>query len=96
MRLLPFQNLPRDALPDGSPVREKLATLKRPKKYKTSENDYSHGSFFLRIGGIGEEEDTTFHMPRHIARRRAAGEMRVIRSLSFPTLRPRGETLKVK
>ncbi len=49
----PAQNLPRDALPDGSPVREKLATLKRPKKYKTSENDYSHGSFFLRIGAIG-------------------------------------------
>ncbi len=95
MRLLPFQNLPRDALPDGSPVREKLATLKRPKKYKTSENDYSHGSFFLRIGGIGEE-DTTFLMPRYIARRCAAGEMRVIRSLPFPTLRPRGETLKVK
>ena len=36
-------------------MREKLATLKRPKKYKTSENDYSHGSFFLRIGGIGEK-----------------------------------------
>ncbi len=34
-------------------MREKLATLKRPKKYKTSENDYSHGSFFLRVGGIG-------------------------------------------
>ena len=48
------QNLPRDALPDGSPIREKLATFKRPKKYKTSENDFSHGSFFLRIGGIGK------------------------------------------
>lgn len=48
------QNLPRDALPDGSPIREKLATLKRPKKYKTTENDFSHGSFFLRIGAIGE------------------------------------------
>ena len=47
-----FQNLPRDALPDG--MGEKLSTLKRPKKYKTSENDFSHGSFFLRIGGIGE------------------------------------------
>jgi len=47
-----FQNLPRDALPDGSPIREKLATFKRPKKLKTSENDFSHGSFFLRIGGI--------------------------------------------
>ena len=50
-----FQNLPRDALPDGSPIREKLATMKRPKKYKTSENDYSHGSFFLRVGGIGKD-----------------------------------------
>ncbi|TRY73432.1 hypothetical protein TCAL_01516 [Tigriopus californicus] len=47
-----FHNLPRDALPDGSPIREKLATLRRPKKYKTSENDFSHGSFFLRVGGI--------------------------------------------
>ena len=49
-----FQNLPRDALPDGSPVREKLANYKRPKKFKTSENDFSHGSFFLRIGGISK------------------------------------------
>ena len=49
-----LQNLPRDALPDGSPVREKLANFKRPKKFKTSENDYSHGSFFLRIGGISK------------------------------------------
>ena len=49
-----LQNLPRDALPDGSPIREKLATFKRPKKLKTSENDFSHGSFFLRIGGIGK------------------------------------------
>ena len=24
------------------------------KKYKTSENEQSHGSFFLRIGGLGE------------------------------------------
>ncbi|XP_040571544.1 uncharacterized protein [Lepeophtheirus salmonis] len=47
-----FQNLPRDALPDGSPVREKLAHFTLPKKHKTSENDYSHGSFFLRVGGI--------------------------------------------
>ena len=51
-----FQNLPRDALPDGSPVREKLANFKRPKKFKTSENDFSHGSFFLRIGGISKLE----------------------------------------
>ena len=51
-----LQNLPRDALPDGSPVREKLANFKRPKKYKTSENDFSHGSFFLRIGGISESK----------------------------------------
>ena len=50
-----FQNLPRDALPDG--MLEKHSTLKRPKKYKTSENDFSHGSFFLRIGGIGENEN---------------------------------------
>ena len=49
-----FQNLPRDALPDGSPIREKLATFKRPRKFKTSENDFSHGSFFLRIGGISK------------------------------------------
>ena len=52
-----FQNLPRDALPDG--MGEKLSTLKRPKKYKTSENDFSHGSFFLRIGGIGETFQST-------------------------------------
>lgn len=51
-----LQNLPRDALPDGSPVREKLANFKRPKKFKTSENDFSHGSFFLRIGGISKLE----------------------------------------
>ena len=38
---------------------EKLSTLKRPKKYKTSENDFSHGSFFLRIGGIGETFQST-------------------------------------
>ena len=38
---------------------EKLSTLKRPKKYKTSENDFSHGSFFLRIGGIGETFKST-------------------------------------
>ena len=25
------------------------------KKYKTSENEQSHGSFFLRVGGIGEK-----------------------------------------
>ena len=49
-----LQNLPRDALPDGSPIREKLATFKRPRKFKTSENDFSHGSFFLRIGGISK------------------------------------------
>ena len=24
------------------------------KKYKTSENDQSHGSFFLRVGGLGK------------------------------------------
>ena len=24
------------------------------KKYKTSENEQSHGSFFLRVGGLGE------------------------------------------
>ena len=48
-----LQNLPADALPDG-PVREKMANFKRPKKFKTSENDFSHGSFFLRIGGIGK------------------------------------------
>ena len=52
---LSIQNLPRDALPEG--MGEKLSTLKRPKKYKTSENDFSHGSFFLRIGGIGENEN---------------------------------------
>ena len=51
-----FQNLPRDALPDGSPIREKLATFKRPRKFKTSENEFSHGSFFLRIGGISKFE----------------------------------------
>jgi hypothetical protein len=48
-----LQNLPADALPDG-PVREKMANFKRPKKFKTSENDFSHGSFFLRIGGISK------------------------------------------
>ena len=52
-----FQNLPRDALPDGSPIREKLASFKRPRKFKTSENDFSHGSFFLRIGGISKSFD---------------------------------------
>ena len=25
------------------------------KKYKTSENEQSHGSFFLRVGGLGNE-----------------------------------------
>ena len=25
------------------------------KKYKTSENEQSHGSFFLRVGGLGTE-----------------------------------------
>ena len=25
------------------------------KKYKTSENEQSHGSFFLRVGGLGEK-----------------------------------------
>ena len=54
MEISIIQNLPRDALPDG--MGEKLSTLKRPKKYKTSENDFSHGSFFLRIGGIGETD----------------------------------------
>ena len=54
LQSISLQNLPRDALPDGSPVREKLANFKRPKKYKTSENDFSHGSFFLRIGGISK------------------------------------------
>ena len=24
------------------------------KKYKTSENEQSHGSFFLRVGGLGK------------------------------------------
>ena len=59
---LSIQNLPRDALPEG--MGEKLSTLKRPKKYKTSENDFSHGSFFLRIGGIGETENTEHYMDR--------------------------------
>jgi hypothetical protein len=67
-----FHNLPADALPDG-PVREKMANFKRPKKFKTSENDFSHGSFFLRIGGItfglgtmiynGMELGTFFEIP---------------------------------
>ena len=52
-RIFFLQNLPADALPDG-PVREKMANFKRPKKFKTSENDFSHGSFFLRIGGISK------------------------------------------
>ena len=52
--------MPRDALPDGSPIREKLANLRKPKKYKTSENDYSHGSFFLRVGGIGKKKIIKF------------------------------------
>ena len=52
-RVFFLQNLPADALPDG-PVREKMANFKRPKKFKTSENDFSHGSFFLRIGGISK------------------------------------------
>ena len=30
------------------------------KKYKTSENEQSHGSFFLRIGGLGKD-DTSYH-----------------------------------
>ena len=25
------------------------------KKYKTSENEQSHGSFFLRVGGLGKK-----------------------------------------
>ena len=25
------------------------------KKYKTSENEQSHGSFFLRVGGLGKD-----------------------------------------
>jgi hypothetical protein len=29
--------------------------MRKPKKYKTSENDFSHGSFFLRVGGIGKK-----------------------------------------
>ncbi|CAL4060218.1 unnamed protein product, partial [Meganyctiphanes norvegica] len=43
-------------LPDGaqSPTTEKLtsSTNIKPKKHKTSINDHSHGSFFLRIGAI--------------------------------------------
>ena len=30
------------------------------KKYKTSENEQSHGSFFLRIGGLGEKNVTKY------------------------------------
>lgn len=43
-------------LPDGaqSPTTEKLtsSTNIKPKKHKTSINDHSHGSFFLRVGAI--------------------------------------------
>ena len=29
------------------------------KKFKTSENEQSHGSFFLRVGGLGETQFAT-------------------------------------
>ena len=32
------------------------------KKYKTSENEQSHGSFFLRIGGLGEKNVTKYFL----------------------------------
>jgi hypothetical protein len=47
-------------------VREKLATFRRPRKFKTSENDFSHGSFFLRIGGIGETLSGYLHTREYI------------------------------
>ncbi|XP_064094892.1 proton channel OtopLc-like isoform X10 [Macrobrachium nipponense] len=43
-----------EGIPDGSPTQEKLtsSTCSKPKKHKTSDNEHSHGSFFLRIGAI--------------------------------------------
>ncbi|XP_045111630.1 uncharacterized protein LOC123504825 isoform X3 [Portunus trituberculatus] len=44
-----------EGLADGSPTQEKLTSTtssSKPKKHKTSDNDHSHGSFFLRIGAI--------------------------------------------
>ena len=35
------------------------------KKYKTSENEQSHGSFFLRIGGLGEIIIISRYHPHH-------------------------------
>ncbi|XP_076056135.1 uncharacterized protein LOC143034090 isoform X4 [Oratosquilla oratoria] len=42
-----------EGVPDGSPTQEKLtASTTRLRKHKTSINNHSHGSFFLRIGAI--------------------------------------------
>lgn len=43
---------------ETSPTTEKLtgppSTPPKPKKHKISDNEHSHGSFFLRIGAIGQ------------------------------------------
>ncbi|KAK8730840.1 hypothetical protein OTU49_007966 [Cherax quadricarinatus] len=43
-----------EGIPDGSPTQEKLtsSSCSKPRKHKTSDNEHSHGSFFLRIGAI--------------------------------------------
>ncbi|XP_068219775.1 proton channel OtopLc isoform X11 [Palaemon carinicauda] len=43
-----------EGIPDGSPTQEKLtsSTSSKPRKHKTTDNEHSHGSFFLRIGAI--------------------------------------------
>ncbi|XP_071527915.1 uncharacterized protein OtopLa isoform X4 [Panulirus ornatus] len=43
-----------ESIPDGSPTQEKLtsSSSSKPRKHKTSDNEHSHGSFFLRIGAI--------------------------------------------
>ncbi|XP_069998634.1 proton channel OtopLc isoform X5 [Penaeus vannamei] len=44
-----------EGVPDGSPTQEKLtssSSCSKPRKHKTSDNEHSHGSFFLRIGAI--------------------------------------------